>query len=414
MSSNSSISCRKDLSTLGRTFCVVIVAGEASGDKLGAALIHSIKKRHPKTHFIGIGGPKMLALNFTTLFPMERLSVFGISDVLWRLPELLKIRSSLYTAIIKDIKPDIFIGIDAPDFTISLAAMLHKKGIKTLHYVSPTVWAWRPKRVFKIKAAIDHMLTLFPFEEEFYKQHDVPVTFVGHPIADEIDIKPDKEAARAKLGIANHTYVIALLPGSRHGEVNRLLPTMLQTTLYLKKLLSKEEKVIFVIPSANQDRHQQIKEIISKHKNVAVNLYGGMSKEVLIASDQVLVTSGTATLETMLAKKMMVVVYKESWLTWLIAKSMLKIRWISLPNLLAGKLLVPEFLQNRATPSRIAEALYKQMQDDNYRTALMSYFEHFHTLLKRNASERAAEVVDFYLTKNVLEKPASDENLSPI
>ena len=382
------------------TICIAMVAGEASGDILGSALMHVLKRRHNNIRFVGIGGSKMIEAGFETIFPIERLSVFGISEVIFRLPELLRIRNTLKSQLGNHIKPSIFIGIDAPDFNIPLARTLKQQGICTIHYVSPSVWAWRPKRVLKIKEAVNHMLTLLPFEADFYKKHNVPVTFVGHTLADEMPMYPDAKGARKVLGIADDTYVVALLPGSRKGEVMRLLPLMLATAALLKKkmLAADGKKVTFLIPSANKERHRQIQQTLWEWQHLPVNLYGGMAQQVLLASDQVLVASGTATLETMMARKPMVVCYKEAWFTWCIIKHMLNTKWVALPNLLANKLLVPEFLQNRATPERLCSALIAQMKDVGYQAALTTYFEHFHKLLRKNASECAADVVDTYLS----------------
>ena len=364
-----------------------IVAGEVSGDILGAGLIRSLKSRYPDASFIGIGGPKMLAEGFKTLFPMERLSVMGLVEVLGRIRELIHIRKSLYQRFSTD-RPTAFIGIDAPDFNIGLELKLKKSGVTTLHYVSPSVWAWRQKRIFKIRKAVDHMLAFFPFETAFYEKHNVPVTFTGHPLADEIPLDIDVNCAKKALGYAPSETLIGLLPGSREQEVNRLAPLFLQAATQMR---SVQPMVKFIIPCANEHRYQQIQQLLPLYPSLDVKLTTGNSHEVMAAADALLLASGTAALEGMLNKKPMVVSYKLSSLTWHIAKRVVKTPWCSLPNILANKELIPEILQNEATPERLAKEVLNTL---NQHSIFKETFYDWHRKLKRDASERAAEAIE--------------------
>ncbi|MFT7110360.1 MAG: lipid-A-disaccharide synthase, partial [Psychrobacter glaciei] len=326
--------------------CFAMVAGEASGDILGAGLIKALKTKYPDARFVGIGGPKMIAEGFETLYSMERLSVMGLFEVLTRLGELLKIRKQLFNTI-KDMKPDVFIGIDAPDFNLSLERKLKQSGIKTVHYVSPSVWAWREKRVFKIKQSVDLVLCLFPFEVDFYAKYDVPAIFVGHTLADAIDLEPNVAEAKSILGIADNIPIVAILPGSREGEISRLGELFLQSAEIIQKAIPT---VQFIIPAANEARKQQLQQLLSDFESVHVTLLNGQSREAMCASDVVLMASGTAALEGMLFKKPLVVSYRLSKLTAFFVFRMLRQPFVSLPNLLAGKELIPEILQDNATP----------------------------------------------------------------
>lgn len=369
--------------------CFAMVAGEASGDILGAGLIKALKAQYPDAKFIGIGGPKMIAEGFESLYPMERLSVMGLFEVLGRLGELLKIRKELFKTI-KSMKPDVFIGIDAPDFNLSLEKKLKESGIKSVHYVSPSVWAWREKRVFKIKKSVDLVLCLFPFEVDFYKKYDVPAICVGHTLADAIELKPDVEKAKKALSIGGSHPVVAILPGSRQGEVSRLGELFMQTAELVQVSIPKVE---FLIPAANEERRQQLQEILSQHENVNVTLFNGKSREVMTAADVVLMASGTAALEGMLLKKPLVVSYKFSAISAFFLFRMLTQKFVSLPNLLAGKELIPEILQDDATPENLSKAVLKFMQDENAAKHLHDDFLRLHSLLRLNADEAAAQAI---------------------
>lgn len=366
-----------------------VVAGEASGDILGAGLIAALQKRFPGLEVEGIAGPRMLALGAESLFPMERLSVMGLVEPLKRLPELLKIRRTLRRHF-TDNPPDIFIGIDSPDFNLSLEESLRAVGIPTMHYVSPSVWAWRSGRIKKIARAVDHMLTLLPFEASFYREHNVPVTFVGHPLADEIPLEVDMLEARKQLGFAPEDEVIALLPGSRGGEVKLLGPLFLQTAQWC---LQRRPNLKFVLPAASELRLRELKEQLQAYPELPVTLLDGDSQKAMAAADNVLIASGTATLETMLLKKPMVVAYKMAWLSYAIFSRMLKTQWVSLPNLLAQKALVPEILQDDATPENLGRALLRYYEEPQVADQLQREFYEMHRTLRRSASERAVDAV---------------------
>ncbi|WP_445358743.1 lipid-A-disaccharide synthase [Microbulbifer sp. ANSA005] len=366
-----------------------IVVGEASGDILGSGLMAALKTRLPNVEFGGIAGPRMLELGAKSLFPMERLSVMGLVEPLKRLPELLKIRRSLRRHF-TDSPPDLFIGIDSPDFTLTLEAALKAEGIPTVHYVSPSVWAWRQGRIKKIARAVDHMLTLLPFEANFYRDNQVPVTFVGHPLADEIPLQVDVAGERKALGFEKDDRVIALLPGSRGGEVRMLGPLFLQTARWCHQ---RHSDIKFVIPAANKQRMDEIQEELKDYPELPITLLEGQSRRAVSAADCVLIASGTATLETMLLKKPMVVTYKLGRLTSLIVSRMLHTPWVSLPNLLAQKELVPEILQNDAIPENLGAAVMQYFEDPLLGDHLEREFFEMHQQLRRNASERAADAV---------------------
>nr|WP_255775589.1 lipid-A-disaccharide synthase [Microbulbifer sediminum] len=374
---------------------VGMLAGEASGDILGAGLVAELQSRFPSVQVEGIAGPRMQALGAKSLFPMERLSVMGLVEPLKRLPELLRIRRSLRDHFLNN-PPDIFVGIDSPDFNLSLEQSLREAGIPTVHYVSPSVWAWRRGRIKKIARAVDHMLTLLPFEADFYREHRVPVTFVGHPLADEIPLQPDVRAARAELGYAPEDRVIALLPGSRGGEVRLLGPLFLQAASWCRQ---RRPELKFVLPAANEARYSELEGMLEKYPDLHVQLLQGRSHTALAAADNVLIASGTATLETMLLKKPMVVAYKMAGLSYAIFSRMLKTAWVALPNLLAQRELVPEILQDQATPENLGAALLQYFDDPLLYDQLQREFSDLHQQLRRNASSRAADAVCALLTR---------------
>ncbi|GLK87949.1 lipid-A-disaccharide synthase [Pseudomonas turukhanskensis] len=370
---------------MGAPLRIAIVAGEASGDILGAGLMHALKAQHPEVEFIGVGGPRMQAEGMNSYFPMERLSVMGLVEVLGRLPELLSRRKRLIQTLIAA-KPDVFIGIDAPDFNLDLELKLRRAGIKTVHYVSPSVWAWRQKRVLKIREACDLMLTLFPFEAKFYDEHQVPVRFVGHTLADAIPLEADRAAARAELNLPADGPVVALMPGSRGGEVSRLGGLFLDAAVRLRAL---RPGVRFVLPCASPERRVQLEAQLAGH-DIPVTLLDGQSHTALAACDAVLIASGTATLEALLYKRPMVVAYRVAPMTYRILKRMLKSPYVSLPNLLAGRLLVPELLQDAATPDALAHTLAPLLNGGEAQT---EGFDQIHRTLRRDASTEAAKAV---------------------
>ncbi|ARD11544.1 MULTISPECIES: lipid-A-disaccharide synthase [Pseudomonas] len=368
-----------------KPLCIALVAGEASGDILGSGLMRPLKVRHPDIRFIGVGGPLMEAEGMQSYFPMERLSVMGLVEVLGRLRELLARRKLLVQTLINE-KPDVFIGIDAPDFTLNIELQLRRAGIKTVHYVSPSVWAWRQKRVLKIREGCDLMLTLLPFEARFYEEKGVPVRFVGHPLADTIPLESDRAAARAGLGLAQEAPVVALMPGSRGGEVGRLGGLFFDAA---ELLLAQRPGLRFVLPCASPQRRAQVEQLL-QGRNLPVTLLDGRSHVALAACDAVLIASGTATLEALLYKRPMVVAYRLAPLTFWILKRMVKSPYVSLPNLLAQRLLVPELLQDDATPEVLARTLLPLIDDGQAQTA---GFDAIHRILRRDASNQAADAV---------------------
>jgi lipid-A-disaccharide synthase len=373
-----------------RKVTIAIIAGEASGDILGAGLIRSLRKRYPKARFVGIGGDEMIAEGFHSLVPMERLSVMGLVEVLGRIRELFSIRARLLEYFFTT-PPDVVIGIDSPDFTLAIERRCREAGIPSVHYVSPSVWAWRQKRIFKIAKSVDLMLTLFPFEARFYEEHNVPVAFVGHPLADRIPMQPDTGAARKALGLNLDQPVLAVLPGSRGGEVERLGTLFLEASRWLQE---RRPDIQLVIPCVNRDREKQVEGLVEALEvKLPVTLVRGRSREVMAASDVVLLASGTATLEAMLLKRPMVVGYRLSNLSYKLLSHLVKVPWVALPNLLAQKGLVPELLQDDATPEALGAAVLERMENTEEREQLQQAFSELHESLRQNADERAATAI---------------------
>lgn len=373
-----------------RKVTIAIIAGEASGDILGAGLIRSLRKRYPKARFVGIGGDEMIAEGFHSLVPMERLSVMGLVEVLGRIRELFSIRARLLEYFFTT-PPDVVIGIDSPDFTLAIERRCREAGIPSVHYVSPSVWAWRQKRIFKIAKSVDLMLTLFPFEARFYEEHNVPVAFVGHPLADRIPMQPDTGAARKALGLNLDQPVLAVLPGSRGGEVERLGTLFLEASRWLQE---RRSDIQLVIPCVNRDREKQVEGLLEALEvKLPVTLVRGRSREVMAASDVVLLASGTATLEAMLLKRPMVVGYRLSNLSYKLLSRLVKVPWVALPNLLAQQGLVPELLQDDATPEALGAAVLERMENTEEREQLQQAFTELHESLRQNADERAATAI---------------------
>ncbi|MCI0507761.1 MAG: lipid-A-disaccharide synthase [Gammaproteobacteria bacterium] len=367
-----------------------IVAGEASGDLLGSGLITELRRLRPELTFEGIAGPRMIAAGAVSLYPMERLSVMGLAEVLGRYAELHKMRKELIRHFCND-RIDLFIGVDAPDFNLGVAAQLHKAGIKTVQYVSPQVWAWRQYRVKKIARSIDLMLTLLPFEAGFYQKHQVPVRFVGHPLADLIPMENDKTAARHLLKLPQGKKILAILPGSRSNEVQYLGGRFLQIASWCYR---QRNDLHFITPLPNPERRRQFEQCIAQHpEQLPITLVDGMSREVVSAADVVLLASGTAALETMLLKRPMVVAYRMAPLTYWISKKLVKLKHFSLPNLLLPEPLVPEFLQEGVTPELVGKVLLEYLNDEIKVRFLTQQFNEVHMQLKRNASVTAAAAV---------------------
>lgn len=385
---------------------VYLVAGELSGDILGAGLMRELQSRHPEVTFRGIGGPRMIRLGLHSRYPLETLSVMGVVEVLKHLPELLKVRRTLVADALAW-QPDIMVGIDAPDFNLGLERKLHDKGVTTAHYVSPSVWAWRQGRVSKIAQAVDGMLTLLPFEADFYRQHQVPVSFVGHPLADEMPLENDRQAARRELGLADDQPVLALLPGSRANEIRFMGATFLSAVAQVSQPFPGLQ---VVIPAATPQRSQEINALLADFPALhgRITVVQAQAREAMVASDVVLLTSGTAALEAMLCHRPMLVAYKMASATHWLAKRLVKTRWISLPNLIAQESIVPELIQEAATPEAIASELVRLMEDETARRALENRFAALHAGLQRNASRRAADAIDALVSGQPFSEVSAD------
>jgi lipid-A-disaccharide synthase len=365
-----------------------MVAGEASGDVLGADLIRALKKQFPKAIFEGIGGPKMQAEGFHSLFQMDRLSVMGFVEPLKRLPELLRMRRTVIKRYLEN-KPAAFIGIDSPDFNANIEFKLHQAGVKTVHYVSPSVWAWRQGRIKKIKKSVDLMLCLLPFEAQFYEQHQVPVRFVGHPLAGQLASQPDTQAARQQLSLDSDRPVLCIMPGSRAGEVDMMSEVFLDTA---QSLVASVAGLQLVIPAANNARYAQLKDILATRPELEISLILQQSHTAMAASDAVLLASGTTALEAMLLKKPMVVSYKLGALTYKLVSPFIKTPFVSIPNLLANKMLVPELIQDQAKVSHLATAVLNAL-DKAKRPALVACFNELHQQLAVESGVIAASAI---------------------
>ncbi len=368
-----------------------IVAGEKSGDMLGASLIREMRRRHPDAKFLGIGGSQMIAEGCESLFNIERLSVMGFIEPIGRLPELFSIKAALRERFIA-MRPTAFIGIDAPDFNLRLERELHQAGIKTVHYVSPSVWAYREKRIYSIKQSVDLMLTLFPFETQIYEQHQVPVKFVGHPLADQIDFEDRKMQCRGKYGLAADDLVVALMPGSRAGEISRLAPTFFAAAI---KALEQNVRLSYLIPCSSPDAQilvaQKLKEIgLLEDTNFKLV---DSSHDAMSAADFVLMASGTATLEALLLRRPMIICYKLASLTYFLASRMVKVPSVGLPNLLAGERLVPEYIQNQVTEDVLTAEILRFAQGLEAQGAMLDKFESIHRSLRLNASQQAVDAI---------------------
>ena len=365
-----------------------IVAGEASGDLLGADLIRALKEQFPDAVFEGIGGPKMQAEGFQSLFDMDRLSVMGFIEPLKRLPELLRIRRTIVKRYSEN-KPAVFIGIDSPDFNLTIEAKLHSLSVKTVHYVSPSVWAWRQGRIKKIKRSVDLMLSLFPFEADFYRQHDVPVRYVGHPLAKQLPMQPDTAGARAALGLDAERPVLCIMPGSRAGEVELMAELFLDVAQIIDKTLPGLQ---LIIPAANGARYEYLEKLLSHRQTLSVKLIRQQSHIAMESSDVVLLASGTTALEAMLLKKPMVVSYRLGALTYALVSPFIKTPFASIPNLLSNEMLVPELIQNQATVNALSEEVMKAF-DSGRAISLGAKFKDLHQLLAINSGAIAAEAI---------------------
>ena len=370
---------------------IAMVAGESSGDQLASHLIEALRRYLPQARFYGIGGPKMQAAGFDALWPSEKLAVNGLVEVLRHYRELSGIRRRLARRLIAE-RPDVFIGIDAPDFNLGLEALLKRGGIPTVHYVSPSIWAWRRGRITTIGKSVSRILALFPFEPALYRERGIPVSYVGHPLADLLPIEVDRAAAREKLDVPQDKLVFALLPGSRRSEVARLASTFVATA---KQLAMRFDNVLFVVPLVSRET----REIFEQARRAAdadelpMRTLFGHAHDALAASDAVLVASGTATLEAALLKRPMAIAYKVAPITAFLFRRMGYLPYVGMPNILAGRFIVPEFLQEDATPDNLAQALGNLVCDKETCVRLTSLFTDMHYELRQNTAERAAQAI---------------------
>jgi lipid-A-disaccharide synthase len=368
-----------------------MVAGEASGDQIAAHLMAALKARREPILFAGIGGPKMSAQGFESQFPMEKLSVRGYAEALRHYREIMSIRRRLAAALVAE-RPDLFIGVDSSDFNLGLEERLKRAGIPTVHYVSPSVWAWRRWRVKRVARAVSRILVMFPFEAPLYEKAGVPVTYVGHPLADVIPLEPNKAEARAQLRLPARKLIVALLPGSRRSEMHYMGAAFL---LAAHRFRQEVHDVHFVCPTVTRETRDMFERAVHEHQrtDLPLTLLFGHSHEALAAADLALVASGTATLEAALFKTPMVIAYRQSPLTWALMRSMLYLPYVGMPNVLAGEKLVPELLQGEATPAGLAAALLALLRDGAGQKRQVERFTEFHHLLRQNTAEKAADAV---------------------
>jgi len=389
------------MSLKNSTMKIIMIAGEASGDLLGAHLLRELMLIHPSLSAKGIGGEHMQMLGFESWYPLEQLSVRGYVEVIKSLPRLLNIRRKLFRRILLE-DPDIVIGIDAPDFNLSLEQRLRARGIKTVQYVSPAIWAWRPERAKKVKRSVDRVLSIFPMEKEIFKREGVPCSYIGHPLADDIEIEPNASHAKTDIGLSPNVLSIALLPGSRDAEIEQLLCLMLDVA---QRLLRENSNVRFFIPVISAEHRSRVFaalesiEILKGRITVTI----GNAKTVLIASDAAVVASGTATLEAALCKCPMVVVYKVPWLTEILMKRKAITKFISLPNLLLGENVVTELIQSDANADNVVSSVRKLLTDKYLRDRVISRFRELHVDLRKGAATRGAEIVSAMITGSIHE-----------
>lgn len=372
-----------------------IVAGEASGDLLGSHLMEALKRELPGVRFVGIGGPKMQHVGMQVLFPMEKLAVRGYVEVLRHFLEIVGIRRKL-RAHFKANPPDLFIGVDAPDFNLGLELTLKARGIPTVHYASPSIWAWRGERIHKIKRAVSHMLTLFPFEAPIYEKAAIPVTYVGHPLADMLADMPSRAAMREQMKLPQQHPIFAFLPGSRQSEVRHLAETYIETA---RLILQKLPDARFLVPLTSRETRTIFEEALyhCEAHDLPVTLLFGHAHDAMIAADGVLVASGTATLEAALLKRPMVITYKMPALSWWLMKRKQYQPYVGLPNILAGKFVVPELLQHDATPQNLAQALLDLVSNKQAVAELETLFTAMHATLKQDTAHQAARAILPYL-----------------
>jgi len=363
-----------------------LLAGEISGDLLAASLVAELAQRHP-LELSGIGGPALTARGLHSSHPIDRLAVMGLIEPLKRLPELLQIRAAVFQQQLAW-RPDVFVGVDSPDFNLALERRLKSQGITTAHLVSPSVWAWRQGRLKGIAKAVDLMMCLLPFELEIYQQAGIPAVHVGHPLIDDVAKLPDRDRARQELGIAGQDRVLAVMPGSRAGEVAQLLPLFLGT---MEQLHRENSQLTFVIPAANAARYQQITAALA-NSSVPVQVTEGAGRLTLQASDAVLLASGTASLEAMLLRKPMVIAYRMAWMSWQIMSRMVQVRHVGLPNILAGRAVVPELLQEQASVDALTRAMAQVLERGHEQQ--LPIFDALAEQIGGNFAERCADAID--------------------
>jgi lipid-A-disaccharide synthase len=370
---------------------LALVAGEVSGDMLAARLMAGLHPRLPGVRFSGIGGARMLEQGLVSDVPMETLTVRGLLPVLLRYRELKGIQNTLRDRLLRE-RPAAFIGADYPGFNLGLEEQLRAGGIPTVHFVGPQIWAWRGGRIKKIQRAVSHMLLIFPFEEELYRQAGVPATYIGHPLAESIPLQPDVGAARRSLGIPDQARVVTVMPGSRMSEIKYLTEPYLRT---VRLLAARDSKVRFIAPMAGERQKAYFMDLMAQAglQDVPLELIDGQSHACIAAADAVLAASGTATLEVALFKKPMVIAYKVLPAEWMLIRHMGYLPWIGLPNILAREFVVPEFLQHAATPEALADALWYQLTDENNRTRLQQRFLDMHHSLLRDSATASADAV---------------------
>ena len=370
---------------------IALVAGEASGDYLGAGLIAALRGRIPELRFVGIGGPKMEAQGMESWYPMERLAVRGYVEVLRHYAGISAIRRDVMCRV-ADMRPSAFIGIDAPDFNLTLERGLRERGVRTIHYASPSIWAWRGGRIRGIAKSVDHMLVLFPFEKSIYQAAGIPATYVGHPLADAIPMQDQTLAAREQLQIAPSHPVVTVMPGSRQSELAYMADTFVRTCMRVNAV---RPDCRFLVPLISRETRARFEQAVydAGAGDLPIRILFGHSKTAIAASNAVLVASGTATLEVALYRKPMVIAYKMALGSWRLMSRMRYQPWVGLPNIVAGKFIVPEILQDEASPENLAQALLNQLADRQIASRLTREFAGIHETLRRDASNRAAEAV---------------------
>jgi lipid-A-disaccharide synthase len=377
---------------------IALVAGETSGDLLAGRLLSGLRPHFPDAHIHGIGGPNMAEHGFISDWPMDKLAVRGLFEVLAHYREIKGIQNALRDKLLAE-KPAVFIGVDAPDFNLGLEMQLKQVGIPTMHFISPSIWAWRGGRIKKIAQSVSHMLVVFPFEEAIYRKAGIPVTYVGHPLAEVIPMEPDAAAARRALGLPPGVSVIAILPGSRMSELKYNTAAFIEAARLLAK---RDPSIRFIVPMAGERQKRYFIELIAQAglQDVPLQITDGQSHAAMAAADAVLVASGTASLEVALFKKPMVIAYKMMRASWQVMRHMAYQPWIGLPNILAQEFVVPELLQDDATPQALADALWKQLHDRSHGASLRQRFTDMHHALLRDTANESAQAVSALIAQS--------------